>query len=269
MAAAQTAMTPTVEKPGFGDGIRCLFGGIGFIIRKPTIWPVAAIPMFLVVVVTVLLGALSITFVPALVAKLIGPTQGTLAVIGVGAAKLLASVVAIVVCALLGFALAQPLSGPALEHIVRVHEKELGAPERPPTGMLLDMVRSLKSALVGYMFGLPAILLLLLLSVVLPFAAVVTVPLKLLVAAYIIAWDLCDYPLSIRGLPIRIRVGTILRHRTAVLGFSLGLALAGLVPCLLFFFLPGGVAGAAKLMWKVEQYERAQGSDMDGIRRGA
>jgi CysZ protein len=264
----EATAAPDHQKPGFVDGIRCLFGGIGFVIRTPTIWPVAAIPVFLALVITLALGAASLGLVPGLVHKLIGPTHGTLAGIGVGVTKVLATVAAVVLASLLGFALAQPLSGPALEHIVRVREKELGAPPRAPTGMLLDMARSLKSALVGYMFGLPAMLILLLLSLLLPFASVVTIPLQLLVAAYTIAWDLCDYPLSVRGLPIRIRVGTILRHRTAVLGFSLGLAIVGLVPCLLLLFLPGGVAGAAKLIWQVEQYERTRGTDMDGIRRG-
>ena len=240
-------------RPGLITGLRSLLGGFAWLFTTPGAWLFAMVPLLLLVAVGGTLAALSISFVPDLVARFMGKGEG----IGVGALKILVTAAAVVLSSLLAFALAQPLSGPALERIVRMQEAAVGAPTRPPTPFWLDIVRSLKSVLIGYAFGLPAALLLLLASVVLPFSAVVTVPLKLLVAAFTIAWDLCDYPLSIRGLRVRERVRIIGRYKTAVLGFSLGLALAGLVPCLLFLFLPAGVAGATRLLFAIEQYEKA------------
>jgi CysZ protein len=118
--------------------------------------------------------------------------------------------------------------------------------------------------LLGYACGLPALATLALITLLLPFASVVSVPLKLMVTAFIIAWDLCDYPLSIRGLRARRRLDLIFTYKGAVLGFGVGLAACGLVPCLLFLFLPAGVAAASRLMWEVERYEHALGRQLDG-----
>ena len=82
-----------------------------------------------------------------------------------------------------------------------------------------------------------------LISFVVPPAAVVTFPLKLLVVAMLFAWDLCDYPLSVRGMPVGARVTLVARHVPAMLGFGLGLALLSLLPCAAFLALPIGVAG--------------------------
>jgi CysZ protein len=184
--------------------------------------------------------------------------------VGAVALKVVGTVLAVLASGLLGLALAQPLSGPALERIAREQERALGAPERPPTHFMLDVARSLKSMLLGYACGLPALAILALVSLLLPFAAVVSVPLKLVVTAFIISWDLCDYPLSIRGLRVRRRLDLIFSYKGAVLGFGVGLAACALVPCLLFLFLPAGVAAAARLMWEVEQYEHAMGRNLDG-----
>lgn len=255
------------ERPGFVTGLKCFFGGMWWTLTTPSVWPLAMVPMLLGLVLTALFSTLSIWLVPGSVDGLVGATSSTLGGVGRVVAQVLATVLAVAASALIGFALAQPLSGPALEAIVRRKEAELGAPPRPGSSIFTEIWRSLQSLAVGYMFGIPAIALLLLLSLVVPYAAIILFPFKLGVAAFTIAWDLCDYPLSVRGLRMSHRVGTILRHRGAVLGFSVALALAALVPCLLFFLLPGGVAGSARLMWLIEVFERRQGRDMDGIPR--
>ncbi|MBW2453830.1 MAG: EI24 domain-containing protein [Deltaproteobacteria bacterium] len=246
------------KRPTFVTGLRCLFGGIGWLVTHPNAWALAAVPLIIGIVATAALAFGSIGWVPDLIADLIGPTTSTWAGVGVVVLKILATALALVVGCLLAFAVAQPLAGPALEGLVRQQERDLGAPTREPTSWVRDIGRALLSVVVGYGFGLPAILLLVLISLFVPVAAIIAVPLELLVAACTIAWDLCDFPMSVRGVPIGERVRTIASHGGAVLGFSLGLALAGLVPCLLFFLLPAGVVGATRLMWEVERWERAQ-----------
>ncbi|MDZ7588451.1 MAG: hypothetical protein U5J78_04675 [Parasphingorhabdus sp.] len=70
-----------------------------------------------------------------------------------------------------------------------------------------------------------------------------------------LAWDVCDYPLSVRGLPVRVRVAFLQKHFFPVLGMSAGVALLGLVPCGVLFALPIGVAGATRLLFEIERAE--------------
>ena len=98
---------------------------------------------------------------------------------------------------MVGFGLAQPLSGFAFEKIVHHVEASEGAPAWPQTSFLVTLKRSLASVAVSWAFGLPVLALLMIVNVVVPAALVVTVPLKLVVVvALLVAWDLCDYPLS-------------------------------------------------------------------------
>jgi CysZ protein len=243
------------DRPAFGAGVRALFGGFGFVLSNPGVWPLALVPVAVGAALTGVLGWTAVAFVPDQIRALLGARGDGLlgTVLGV-----VAAVVALLLSALIGFALAQPLSGPALERIVRRVEGKLGAPPWPPTGFLEDILRSLQSVVVTYAFGLPLLTVLFLITVVFPPAAVVTTPLKIIVTALLLAWDLCDYPLSIRGVPVGVRVAFVKRNAGAMLGFGFGLALLGLVPCLLILILPAGVAGAARLTVDIERWEAAQ-----------
>lgn len=252
-------MSATTARPGFASGFKALFGGLWWTLSNPGVWPLALVPLLLGLLLTSLLAAFSIGYVPDLVGARFGDGVGGVLL------KILVTIVAVLLSAIVGFALAQPLSGPALEGIVRRKERDLGAPERPEATIATEIWRSLQSLAVGYAFGLPVLVLLFALSLVMPYAEIILFPLKLMVAAFTIAWDVCDYPMSMRGLSVSHRIMVVKRNAGAVLGFSIGLALAGLVPCLLFLLLPGGVAGSTRLMWDIEAYERANGIDSDGV----
>jgi CysZ protein len=112
---------------------------------------------------------------------------------------------------------------------------------------------------------MPILALLVVVNIVVPPAVVVTVPLKLVVVALLVAWDLCDYPLSIRGVPIRERVAFMGRNAGAMVGFGFGLALISLLPCALFLAIPAGVAGATRLIATIE---RAEGRRLLGKSEG-
>jgi CysZ protein len=91
-----------------------------------------------------------------------------------------------------------------------------------------------------------------------PGAAVVTVPLKFVFAVLFIGWDVCDYPLSVRGLPLRRRIEIVTANLGAVLGFALGLGLVALVPCGFLLLLPVGVSGATVLMHEVHRWDESK-----------
>ncbi len=243
------------ERPSFATGFRCLFGGIAYVLSTPAVWPLAMVPLAMAVGVSIGLGIGAYSYVPLFVEQLVGTPSGWLAVIGLWLLKLLATLLAFVLAALIASAIAQPLSGPALEKIVRQRENALGLPARPEVGFMVDVYRSLKSTGVGLAVGTPPLVVLFLLSLVLPAGPILLFPFEIMVAAFTIAWDLCDYPLSVKGQGVGKRVATVWAYRSAVFGFAVPLALAALLPCLLFLMLPMGVAGATQLMVEVERHQ--------------
>jgi CysZ protein len=239
------------ERPGFVAGASALFGGFGFVLTNPSIWPLAMVP---VVVASALTAGVSYALLHPLmpaIAGLFGPKLGLLAAI----VQILVAALAFLVAAMIGFGLAQPLSGPALNRIVRRAEADLGAPPWPASGLAEDVGRALHSLAIAYGVGLPILAALSLVTFFVPPASVVTFPLKLIVLALLIAWDLCDYPLSVHGVPVGARVSFAARNLSALLGFGLGLGLLSLVPCLMVLVLPAGVAGAARLTRRIELFE--------------
>jgi CysZ protein len=250
--------TPLALRPAPGRGLvlglRSLFSGFGFVLTTPAVWPLALVPVVLAVGITALLGGAAVGFLPAKVAAWVGATS-TLGKVGAVALQVLATALAVALAAVLGFSLAQPLAGPALNGIVRRAEALEGAPEWPPTGFWQDMVRGLSSVAIAYALGLPILAALLAVNFFFPPAAVVTVPLKMLTVALMIAWDLCDYPLSLRGLPVRTRLAFAWKNLPALVGFGIGFALLSLLPCALLLALPAGVAGAARLLVRLERAE--------------
>lgn len=257
---SQPEPASSLNPPGTSDGFRALFSGFAFIVGRPANWPLSIIPAAIALFLLCVLCYAAYRIVPAQIGHLIGPAKGSLSGMAHTALKVMATALAFLLSGLLAFALAQPLSGPALERLVRRAEAQIGVAPWPKTSILQDILRSLQSVLVGYALTLPILALLFLINVIFPPAAIVTVPLKLIVTALFIAWDLCDYPLSIRGLPIGRRLHILGRYPKAVLGFGAALALLSLLPCALLIVLPAGVSGAAHLIAKIEAHERARQS---------
>jgi CysZ protein len=248
-------LAPPRGRPGFLDGAGALFGGFGFLIGTPSVWPLAMVPIAVAGIVTGLLGFASFHFLMPAISGLFGARWHFLAAI----LEVLVGVLALIFAALAGFGLAQPLSGPALNGIVRRVDADMGAPPRPPSGFAEDVGRALQSIAVSYAVGLPVLAVLAVVSFVFPPAAVVTFPIKLVVLAILVAWDLCDYPLSLRGVPVGARIAFMSRNAAAMVGFGFGLGLLSLIPCALVLVLPAGVAGAARLTRRIELFEAPRG----------
>ena len=243
------------EAPGFGAGVGSLFSGLKFVTSNPSVWPYAIVPVIFVVVITLAIGLAGAGFLPKLVVPMLGAWahkgHGALGIV----VKVVVTALSFVIGGVLGFALSQPLSGPALEKIVRKVEGTLGVPSWPATSLAQDIWRSLEGLLLTTALSLPIFALLFLIEFVFPPAAIVTVPLKIALTGLVLAWDLCDYPLSIRGMAIGARVALLRRHLPAVFGFGLGLALLSLIPCALLLVLPIGAAGATRLVVRLERWD--------------
>jgi CysZ protein len=162
--------------------------------------------------------------------------------------------VALMVALLLALSLAQPLSGFALDNIVRRQEKELGSTHVwPDQKFFPQLVRSLGVNLTALIVGLPMIAVLTAIELLAPPAAVVTIPLKFVVSALMVAWDFLDYPLGMRGAGVSARIAFVTSNFWAVLLFGSLSALVLLVPGLGLLLLPMGAAGATRMVMETER----------------
>jgi CysZ protein len=218
------------------------FGGVAWVARTPRLWPRAAVPVVTALVLIVAFADLGVRGATVGARRALG--EG----LGAGFVGVLLAAVAIVLAIVTGVALAQPLSGWALDGIVRARERALGVAGGPEPPWLSAMLGSLASAVLGLAVGVPVIVLLTLAAWVFPPAAVVTVPLKVVVAAVLLAWDLLDYPLASRGVGVGARLTWCARERGAVVGFGVAALLVFAVPGLGLLALPCGVAGAVQLV---------------------
>ncbi len=251
--AKREPIPPTLlpARPGFVGGLRCFFSGFSLLWSNPRAWPFAIVPAVSAVILMIVFTSLSIAFVPDLVEQWAASDA-----IWVAALSVLASMVAVTISVFLALALAQPAAGPALEALVRATERKLGLTEHANTPFFTDVLRSAISA--AFALGAGAFIFGILIVIgLIPGAALVTVPLKFIAAAILIGWDVCDYPLSVRGVPFRERIRFILRHADGVLGFSAGLALVAMVPCGFLLLLPVGVTGATAFVARATAWDES------------
>jgi CysZ protein len=230
-------------------GVRALFGGLAFVVGTPSAWGWAMIP---VLVATVLFGgasALAIWGGSELSLRLIGDlSSGAWSAIGVWGLRIVLWAIGLVVAFVLAISLAQPLSGFALDAIARKQELALGGRVRPDQPALAGALRSLRVTMTALAIGLPVLAILAAITFFFPPASVVTVPLKFLVTGLLAAYDLLDYPLSLRGHGVSSRLAFMRRNFGAVLGFGAATAALLLVPGAGLFLLPFGVAGATRMV---------------------
>jgi CysZ protein len=227
---------------GFFRGAGAFVGGVLWLARTPPLWPLAAAPAVTALVLVVALGVLGVEGAVAVAHRAVG--EG----LGAGFLGALLGLVAVLLSIVVGFSLAQPLSGWALGGVVRARERELGVAPAAEPPWLATMLASLASSLLGLAVGVPVIVILTLAAWLFPPAVVVTMPLKAAVAAVMLAWDLLDYPLASHGVGVAARLRWCARDLGELVGFGLAALVLFAVPGLGLLALPCGVAGAVKLV---------------------
>jgi uncharacterized protein involved in cysteine biosynthesis len=200
------------------------------------------VPMVMAFVLLFGVGALTLWGADAAATAIAGSSA-----VGLWTLRIVFGVVGVLISLLASLSLAQPLSGWALDSIVRKQEAALGGRDWPELPRLPQMGIALGVNLLALAVGVPILAILTIIGMIFPLAVFVTIPLKVFVASLLVAWDFLDYPLSLRGHGIASRLSWIGRRFGAVLGFGLSAALLLLIPCVGFFVLPMGVAGAARL----------------------
>jgi CysZ protein len=233
------------KKTGIFDGVRAFFGGLGFVVTTSGVWGWSMVPMTVAFVILVGVSALGIWGAVHVVEDA-ASWKGTAGGVALG-------IVAPFVAFLLAAALAQPLSGFALDAIVRRQERALGLPARAGAPFFKSLFQSLRVTLLGLVVGLPILAVLALITALFPPAGVVTVPLKFYVTSLLVAWDFLDYPLGQRHLGVRARLSWIGEHVVSVSVFGMLAAAVLLLPGIGLLVLPFGVAGATRLVFASER----------------
>jgi CysZ protein len=227
----------------FLDGVRAYGAGLKFIVLKPSNWPLAVVPAL----VALTLSAASFAGLYSLSRAWLESSNAEHAV-AAALLTVLVAMVCLIVSVVLGFALAQPISGFALDGLARRKEAELGLRAADSASAASQFFRSLRVTLFALCASLPLLALLSVVTLLVPPAAVVTLPLKIAVSSFAIAWDMLDYPLAFRGMSVRDRITFCTKHKAAVFALGLFGSVSLLVPGVGLLLLPIGVVGATQLV---------------------
>lgn len=228
---------------GAFGGLRAFAGGVGFVLTTPAVWGWSLVPAAFMVLVSVVTCGLSWW----------GAWEAGRAVAGDATAGAWAVAVPLgalgaTLAVLTALVLAQPCAGFALEAVCRAQERALVGRASPPVPFWASLRRNLKVVAATLVLGGGATAALFAVELAFPPAAVATVPLRVLVGGWLMAWNFLDYPLGLRGVGVRAGARWVGRHFVEVTVFGLAWWSVVLVPGAVLFLLPMGVAGAARLV---------------------
>jgi CysZ protein len=228
-------------------GFMAPFRGFVFILRRRSLWPYAAIPVLLNVLLVVAAGWAWIEVVIPWGASLMPGGEGWLAESGRVAARVLLWVATLPLVLAVYLVLASMLGGPFYEVLCERVEREVlgtGFDEPTPRAMLRVFVDGIRVELGNLVVAILGGLVALVLPIIVPgIGAFVSIPLGWFLAGF----DFVAYPFDRRTIKLRRKVAIALGHLPSTLGFGLAVTLM-LVPIVtLPFAAPCAVAGAALL----------------------
>ena len=209
------------------------------------------VPGALLIALSALFGYGAVKLVQHGMHHLVGQPESWYGQAGASVLTWVGYVLSVILGLLLAVGLTPPLSSPALERIVAQVEGSLGVPERAPIGFFAEIWCGVRAQAMAAAITIPILLLLWIIEFFVSPAVFVTVPLKFLVSAFGLAWNLFDYPLTLRGMRIRARLRLLAGHKAAAFGFGIAFALLFWLPCFGVLMLPVGVAAATRLVWRI------------------
>ncbi len=265
-------------------GLGSLFRAVGYLTRSPRAWPFAVVPagvLLVLVALTVwaavgwvqpaIFNWLTATEEPSVEAPALlpapappltePPAAGEPPAVGAGepsitwgdrgyqALSWLSGVLAAVLGGIVALLVTPPLSAPALEALVAQREGDLEIRPRAADGFWFELRCGLRAQAMGLLVFGPTALACWLVALLVPPASVITTPLSLLCTTLSVAWNLLDYPLTLRGVGARERFRFLARHAGTCVGFGAGFALLFWVPCLGILLLPVGVVASTEIVW--------------------
>jgi CysZ protein len=261
MTSAMSHVEGHESSLGIGAGLSAFAGGIGFVIGTPRVWIYALVPMAVMVVVTLLLTALFVWGGLALTGWVVGEPESTWARIGIWLVKAMVVLFSVLVGAIVALSVAQPLSGFALEAVSRAQQVALTGKAPAPQPILQAMVNTARIVFMTLLVGTPLLAILFIITLLFPPAAIVTIPVKFVLCAWLLAWDFLDYPTGLRGMGLRARLAWVRRNMDAFTTFGICWAMLVIIPGIVLVVLPMAVAGATRMVVEDERNCEAIGEE--------
>jgi len=234
------------------SGVGSLWRGFRFLAENKAARRVAYVPSIVALVLWGLVLYLGMHFLPELGSRffpaLSGLSSGWTLLIDVLLFLILAPVALLV-----AMLLTPILCAPVLEHLVRLRERALGVPPRPAAGLWREITCALSSQIGWFFVFGPVLVILWIVALAAPPAAVVISVLQFLVGGAWLALSLLDYPLSLRGIGFRARVALFRRGFAAVFGFGVACGALFAIPLFGVWGLPVAVVAAAELALELER----------------
>jgi CysZ protein len=226
--------------------------GFWFLLRNPSLWPLAALPTALAVVFLVG-GALAAAYSFRWVAGWVLPGADRVPAFLNLVLTLALGLGTLVAGALIGLAVALLLSAPILERLSRrVEARARGQLSATDTGLRWEIAQSLKGSLY-FLAAAPGVLLLSLIPLVGPVLGAVW-------GAHALAFQQTDMALGRRGLSFGARRAWHKKFRAESLGFGLMALLALVVPFANLLLAPVLTVAGTLLVLELEDDGRDQGS---------
>jgi uncharacterized protein involved in cysteine biosynthesis len=245
-APALGAARPPRSKPRrAAAGAWHVIAGFAFLLRRPRLWPLAALPTLLAVVFIMSGFSAGLFAIPWLEQTLL-PERGKVNA-GVGIVLYLAMLLGTLAAGVIaGLALAMLLAAPVLERLSHKVEAYVRVDViEPEGGWKWEVLQAFKGAF--YFLGAaPGVLLLSLIPLVGP-------PLGILWGAHALALQQTDVPLARRGLGFSARRAWHRQWRAESLGFGLAGLVTLLVPLANFLLAPALAVGGTLLVLELEE----------------
>jgi CysZ protein len=218
--------------------------GFVFLARNPRLWPLAALPALLAVLLTGVFAFMGLLLVPR-VDTTLAPTPGSLPEWLALPISLLLGMATVAAGAFLGFGLALALAAPLLDELSRrVEARARGQAEDSSRGLRAEILDSLKGALY-FLVAAPVVLLLGLVPLVGPL-------LSLMLGARAVALQMTDPALSRRGLRFADKRRWHSDWRVETQGFGLAGLVGLIVPFANLLLGPALVTGGTLLVLELE-----------------
>jgi CysZ protein len=234
-----------------GGGVRAFAGGIGFIVSTPAVWGWSLVPIGFMAVFSLGLCGLSWWGAWEASKAMVGEEN-----VGTWTLTILFGLVGAMAAVLIALILAQPCAGFALEAICRAQERAMVGRASPGIPYWASLMRNLKVIAATLVVGGGITVALFAIELLFPLVAIVTVPLKILIGGWLMAWNFLDYPLGLRGMGFRDSLRWVGRHFGAVTAFGLAWWTLVLFPGAVLLLLPMGVAGATRMVVEADGVAR-------------
>lgn len=242
-----------MTRVGLRAGAATLFAAARQLASSPQLWRYAFVPA-LVLVSACLIGLTLLGWfgIPHVFHAVAAPESGVWYERIAGAAlAVFAWLLGAALVLLLSWIIAPVLCAPVLEALVRRVEPSLGATPQPALPFFTSLWCGVRAQLTGLFVLGPLWLVLWAMNLALPALSPFFIPARLFALGLGLAWNLLDYPLTLRGIAMRDRIAFMRGHARAVLGFGVAFAAVFWIPLAPVVLLPLGVIGATRLIWQI------------------